>query len=234
MNTSGKKQKKTARLLIVDDHRLVRDGLKTMLNSLKKYITIHIIEAESGEQAINKVNRNQFDIVLMDYQLPGISGEETIYRILRSKPQMKILALSSYEEVAYVQSMTEAGAQGYVLKDIDRVEMLKAIETILAGRKYYCNKIAIKLLEWKENKLLSKNKLDALLTNRQVEVLRLITREMTNEEIALKLSVTKRTVDTHRLNIMNKLKARNTAGLVKAAYRMNLIEDGEVFKRPGK
>src|SRR2546423_11317198 len=126
MKTDKSNNTPIIQLLIVDDHKMVRDGLKVMLSTLKKSMQFHIEEAENGEEAIKKAAKNNFDIVIMDYHMPGITGSETITRILRHRPDMKILALSNYDEIPYVQSMIEAGAKGYVLKNIDPYQLLAA------------------------------------------------------------------------------------------------------------
>jgi DNA-binding NarL/FixJ family response regulator len=181
---------------------MVRDGLKIMLASLNKFIHFRVLESESGEDAMIKINRNRFEVVIIDYQMPGIARAETIYRILsrilRFKPEMKILALSNYDELPYIQSMMDAGAKGYVLKNIEPAEMLNAIKTILADKIYYCNEVAVKLIESGEDKNSKKIRTHKILTRRETEVLQMIAMEMTNHEIAQKLFVAKRTIDTHR------------------------------------
>ena len=224
MNQTDFREKKKINVLIIDDHKLVRDGLKIMLTSLKKTMLFRVDEAESGEQALLKMRLNSYDLALIDYQMPGISGAETIYRTLRFKPQMKMLALSSYDEISFIQSMIDAGAKGYVLKDIEPKEMLNAIQTILSNQLYYCSKVAVKLIEYNEVNRISEIRAKRILTPRQIQVLQLIAKEMTNDEIANELNLHKRTIDTHRQNILYQLKAKNTAGLVKAAYRLKLIE----------
>lgn len=213
----------TIQTLIVDDHKMIRDGLKVMLSSLKKLIHFDIEEAESGEQALIKVSKKNYDIIIIDYHLAGISGAETTIQILRFKPDTKILALSNYDELPYIQNMIDAGVKGYVLKNIEPSQMLSAIKTILEGKTYYSNEVALKLIDTAKEDRAKKN-LDARkLTKREIEILRMIAMELTNEEIATKLFVGKRTVDTHRQNLLNKLHAKNTVGLVKAAYQLKLI-----------
>ena len=219
------KEKEIVNVLIVDDHKMLRDGLKVMLASLKKWIHFKVMEAESGEEALLKITRNPFQLIILDYNMPGISGSETVYRILRFKPKMKILALSNYDELPYIQHMIDAGAKGYVLKNIEPAEMLHAIKTIFSGKRYYCNDVAIKLLEAEEEKAIEKIRSKKILTRRETEVLQMIVREMTNDEIAQKLYVAKRTVDTHRQNLIKKLDVKNTVGLVRAAYKLKLIEE---------
>jgi len=223
MNENSK-IKETISLLIIDDHKMVREGLKIMLASLKNYVHFNVQEAECGEDALTKINRFNFDVAIVDYQMPGISGVETIQRILRSKPQLKILALSNYDELSYIESMMDAGASGFVLKNIEPAEMLKALRTILSDKIYYCNEVSIKIIEAAENKSAQKVQLGKILSTRETEVLQMIAMEMTNDEIGQKLFLAKRTIDTHRQNLINKLNVKNTAGLVKAAYKFNLIE----------
>lgn len=220
-----KKRIEIVNILIVDDHKLLRQGLKKMLSSLKKYMNIQVTEADSGAQAILKINQRDFNLIIMDYQMPDTSGLETIRRILRFKPGMKIIVLSNYDELVFVESVRDAGAKGYLLKDIESEELLKAITKVLAGNSYYSNEIALKLLESNENDKPSNKFGKVKLTKREIEILRLIAMELSTEEIAEKLFISKKTVDTHRQNLRYKLDAKNTVALVKAAYKMNLLKD---------
>jgi DNA-binding NarL/FixJ family response regulator len=220
-----KKKKDLVNILIVDDHKLIRQGLTKMLSSLKKYLNAQITEADSGAQAILKINQKDFNLVIMDYQMPDTSGLEIIRRILRFKPRMKIIILSNYDDLIYVESVREAGAKGYLLKDIESDELLKAITKVLEGSIYYSNEIALKLLESNENQKALSGLGTAQLTKREVEILKLIAMELSTPEISEKLFISKKTVDSHRQNLLHKLKVKNTAGLVKAAYKMKLLDD---------
>ena len=210
-------------VLIVDDHPMLRQGLKKMLIALKPYLIIKVTEAESGEAALHKIEKTNFDLVFMDYQMPGLSGTESIYRILRFKPGLKIITLSNYDELSFVESVRDAGAKGYLLKNIESPELLKAINTILAGNVYYSSDIAIKLLEAAEEKPAEKKRNKDNLTKREMEVINLIAMELKNKEIGERLFISERTVGTHRRNIMMKLQVRNSVGLVKEALRMKLL-----------
>jgi DNA-binding NarL/FixJ family response regulator len=211
-------------LLIVDDHQMVRDGIKVMLNSKRDILQFTIDEAENGEDAIRMVARYPYDVILIDYQMPDISGAQTAETILKHQPKVKILALSNYDELPYIEKMIASGAKGYVLKNIEPSQLLTGIKTILENKTFYSNEVASKLLD-----AAGKNGVTQILekhglTKRELEVLRMIAAEMTNEEIAEKLFVGKRTVDTHRQNLLNKLHARNTVGLIKAAYKLELVQ----------
>lgn len=223
MSINKPAKENTTNMLIIDDHKMVRDGLRVMLGSLKKKLPNKIIDAACGEEGIRMVGLHQFDIIIIDYQMPGISGAETVSRILRFKPKMKILALSNFDEIAYVQSMIDVGAKGYILKNIEPTEMLNAIKTVLADKPYYSNEVAIKLLEAAEEFKISKQQAKNILTRREIEVLTMIAMEMRNDEIGKKLFVSKRTIDAHRQNLLNKLHVKNSIGLVKVAYKLNLV-----------
>lgn len=216
---------KIYQILIVDDHKLIRQGLKKMIASLRPNLYAQISEAENGAQAILKIGQKDFDVIIMDYKMPDTSGLETIRRILRFKSKLKIIILSNYDELAFVESVRDAGAKGYLLKNIEADELLKAINTVISGKKYYSNEIAIKLLEASENDHSSKLLLKNNLTKREVEVLKLIAMELTDKQISEKLFISIRTVGTHRQNLKQKLNVKNTAGLVKAAIKMNLMDD---------
>ena len=156
--------------------------------------------------------------------MQGITGEEATVRILRTHPHLKIVALSNYDEITYVQSMLDAGASGFILKTIEPAQMLAAVKTIIAGKKYFSNEIAVKLLESKESDRIRTTRKKGNITNRELEVLQLIVTGMTNEVIAEKLGVAKRTIDTHRQNLLLKLRVNNTAGLIRSAYNLKLIK----------
>jgi DNA-binding NarL/FixJ family response regulator len=214
---------KTISLLIVDDHQMVRDGIKVMLESQQGYYKFDITESDSGEDAINKVLRKNFDGIIVDYQMPGISGAETVKSIMMYRPDSKILALSNYDELSYISNMLNAGAKGYVLKNIEPSQLLLAIQNIMEDRPYYSNEVAVKLLEAERNNIRTGTPESYGLTKREMEILKRIALEMTNDEIAADLQIAKRTVDSHRQNLLNKLHVKNTVGLIKAAYEFKLI-----------
>lgn len=213
---------KVIRLLIVDDHQMVRDGIRVMLESKEGLLQFEIDEAENGEIAIQKILKKNFDIVLLDYQLSGMSGTETLQSIRLYKKDIKVLALSNYDEFSYIKSMLNEGANGYILKNIEPSQLVTAIQSVLAGTPYYSNEVALKLIDAKNSDKVV-NAEETLLTKRESEVLKMIAREMTNDEIAKSLYISKRTVDTHRQNILKKLHVKNTAGLTKAAYALKLL-----------
>jgi DNA-binding NarL/FixJ family response regulator len=218
------KKKQLIRLLIVDDHQMVRDGLKVMLESQQKTYKFIVNEAETGEDAIKKVLKNPYDMILVDYQLPGMSGAETVQKIKLHKPEVKILALSNYDELTYITKMINAGAHGYVLKNIEPPQLINAIHTIFTNKRFFSNEVAVKLIEREkqDRKILPVDEYGV--TEREIEILKMIASEMTNDEIAETLEISKRTVDAHRQNLLHKFRVRNTVGLIKVAYELDLIK----------
>jgi len=225
---------KIIHLLIVDDHPIIRDGLRNMLETQKDFAEFKVFEADSEAQAIEVVSNQPIDCVIMDFQLPDKKGHEITASILKINPNLKVLGLSNYDEYAYALDMLKAGAKGYVLKNVGTKDLLSAISQIMEGKVFYSNEIANKLINHKLKELLlaedngSTRMIDGMdentpLSNRELQIIRLIAGEHTNEEIANKLSLSKRTVDNHRQNMLNKLQLRNTAGLVRYAYLHGLI-----------
>jgi DNA-binding NarL/FixJ family response regulator len=218
MNTEREK----LNLLIIDDYHLIRDGLKSMLQTNASFEFI-FDESESGKDALNKIKHKNYDLILMDFQLPDMNGKELTESILLYKPDMKILALSNFTEADYITSMIEAGAKGYILKNIEPYELIHAIKTTLNNKIYYSNSVALTLIENERASQKQKNGKHHNLTRREIEILRLIAQELTNDEIAKTLSIGKRTVDSHRQNLINKLNVKNSVGLIKIAYELKLI-----------
>jgi DNA-binding NarL/FixJ family response regulator len=224
------KMEKRVKILIIDDHKMVRDGIRSMLESQEKKYKFSIDEAENGSVGVTKAGKVHYDIIIMDYQLPFMNGVETTKAILANKPETKILALSNYVEYMYIDNMMISGAKGFVLKNIGPEEFIKAIETILGGKNYYSNDVAVKLISFDHSNIpvvrLVRQKRDKfeMLSKRELEILKLIAAEYTNEEMAVCLFISKRTVDTHRQNLMKKLDAKNIVSLVKFAYELKILE----------
>ncbi|MBK7666728.1 MAG: response regulator transcription factor [Sphingobacteriaceae bacterium] len=224
LNLNIESLKKTLHILIIDDHQLVRDGIKTMLFSKADEYDFLITEADAGEKGIQKVLESDFDIVLADYQLPDLIGPDMVSRILLHKPKQKILALSGYDEYACIKNMMNAGAKGYVLKNISPDELIRAIETILSGRKYYASDVKQKVELFRKKKNVgSRQQLKLGVSAREMQILNLIAKGLTNDEISKKLKLAKRTVDTHRQNLLVKFNVSNTAILISKATELAML-----------
>ena len=218
-------EKKEINALLVDDHHMVREGLKKMLLALKPKLQIKVTEADCGIAALKKIEKRDFDIIFMDYQMPGMSGLETIYRMLRFKPHLKIITLSNYDDLSFVESVRDAGSKGYLLKNVESDELLKSINSVLSGNVCYSSEISIKLLEAAENRPVEKKRSKNNLTPREMEVLQLVALQLTDNEIGERLSISPRTVNTHRYNIRLKLGVKKSIGLLKEAFKMRLVDN---------
>jgi len=205
---------------IADDHMLVIQGIKAML-SKKNHLSI-VFSAENGESLLNNLKISLPDVLLLDIQLPDVSGLDLCYQIAKEYPSLKILVLTNMDESFYVKQMIRNGAAGYLLKNTDQLTMIEAIEEVMMGNQYLDKQIQKNLMD---EMLLGKKRSaqQVMLTKRELEILGLIAKEFTNHEIAESLFISLRTVQTHRLNISHKLNAKNMVSLVKEAYKRGLI-----------
>lgn len=213
------------RIIIVDDHQLFRLGVKTYL---QQNTDLDIVaETAFGEEVQHLVKIHQPDLILMDVNLKGINGVSATREILSQYPDVKILALSSCEEEKFIVDMVNAGALGYVLKDAPMPELAIAIRALAGGNSYFSRAVSSKLFAHLGGHPTRKKRLQASsnksLTEREEEILKYIAEEFTNKEIASKLFISPRTVETHRRNLIQKLKVKNTVGLVKFYLNMGNI-----------
>lgn len=223
---SLKPASKQVKILIVDDHQMVRDGIRLMLESQEKPYNFLVEEAEDGEIGIEMARQSNYDFIIMDYQMPKVNGVDATKAIVRSKPGSKILAVSNYDEYMQITNMLDAGVKGFVLKNISPEELVKAIDTILNGQNYYSNDVAVKLIGY-QNDIFPKSPLGKIrqynLSKREVEILKLIAKGMPSDAIAGTLYISRRTVDSHRQSLLNKLNISNSIGLIKFAIDSQIL-----------
>lgn len=208
------------RIAIADDHPLVINGLKAML---EKFEDVRLIfSATNGADLLALLKEQQADVLLLDIQMPDANGIDLCKEIHDDYPYLKIIGLTNFEKSSYVKQMVRNGALGYLLKNIDGKTLSAAIHAVMQDKPYIQEQIRNNML----NEVLSGKKSTSQgisLTKREVEILSLIAKEFTNQQIADKLFISIRTVETHRMNLTQKLGVHNTAGLVKEAYRRGLI-----------
>lgn len=209
--------KKTIKLFVADDHQMFIDGIKALLHD---FGDIEVIgEANNGKQVLEKLEKLSPDIILMDIGMPELNGIETASKISEKYPDVKIIALTMYDDNNRVVKMLKAGAKGYVLKNSSRQELQQAIQAVAAGGVHYSAQAVVNTMQ----NLADKNANPvANLTEREIEIIKLIVKSMTNKEIADQLCISEFTVNTHRKNAMRKLEIKNTAGLVKFAIDQHL------------
>lgn len=211
------------KVLIADDHKVFRDGIRSILNDVEDMQVVG--EAKDGLEVLRQMPDAQPDVVLMDISMGNAGGIETTKFIKEQYPHTKVLVLSMHSENTYVIKMLEAGSDGYLLKDAGSVEMINAIRTVAKGDSFYSSAVSNILVQHFTKGAKFRKAIEGIpLTKREIEVLRLIAEEYSNPEIAEKLYISIRTVDTHRRNLLEKLGAKNTAGLVKYAIKKGLIE----------
>ncbi len=207
-------------ILLVDDHSLFLDGLQLMLGSNKKINIVGV--CNNGKEGLEFLEtNNKIDLVLMDINMPVMNGYETSLELSKLYPDIKIIALSMYVEHTNIKKMLEAGVKGYVYKNADAETLCTAIDEVM-NEQYYIEEEAQYILKDYLSKLKDESKgyykfNNFELTKREKEIVGLITDGLTNNEIASKLFVSNRTVDTHRKNVLSKLGLKNTATLVKYA-----------------
>lgn len=210
-------------VLLVDDHDIVRDGIRSLLEDEIGFTIVG--EASNGIEALEACDNTEIDIVVMDVSMPKMNGIEATKKIKEKHPDLKILALTMMDEDEHIRKMIEAGASGYLLKSSDKQEFIDALTSVLGGQHYFSNDAAHSVMMNLVRGNTQDNNTDpAHVTDRELEVLELIVREYTNQEIADKLYISIRTVDAHRRNLLQKTGAKNTAGLVKYAIKHDLVD----------
>ena len=201
------------RIFIVDDHPMVVEGIRSMLMQLPDVeVAGHAMNAAS---CLGYFVNNFADVVLLDINLPDQSGIDVCKALLKRKPDLKIIALTNFDQLTYLQNMKDAGAKGYLLKNSSSDEIETAIHDVMIGKENWLGRDNIKESMQDHNQL--------LLTRREIEVLKLIAEGLTNQEIADKLFVSVSTVDSHRKNLISKLQVKNTAALVRIALENRII-----------
>jgi two-component system, NarL family, response regulator DegU len=219
---------KIIKIVLADDHGIVRDGIKSTLRDEKNFKIVG--EAGNGLEAIEQVKKLKPDVVVLDITMPVMTGIEAAKVISDTFPETQCLILSMHDKEEYVLKSIEAGAAGYLLKDANKDEVVKAINTVAEGGKHYSSSISDILVSGYLKKinagdtLLGDDLSDSLLTKREKGILKLIVDGFNNKEIAEKLDISIRTIETHRANMMKKVNVRNSVELVKKALEEKLFQ----------
>ncbi len=209
---------KEIKLIIADDHKLFREGL---VGLLEKHDEIKIIKSVADGFEFMDIVKNQIeaDIVLLDITMPNMDGFQVLKELKTLGSTIKPIVISMYNDGNYIAKCAKLGAYSYLLKNTDESELILAIKTVSKGKKYFSPEIAEKMINFMSTQSISEN----VLSNKETEVLGLLSKGLTTNEIATKLYVSSRTIETHRANILKKLEVKNTAELIKKAAEMNLI-----------
>ncbi len=205
---------------LVDDHKLFRQGLKMLIENIPN--VEKITESDNGREFIDSLKTSIPDLVLMDIEMPVLNGIDATIEALKKHPDLKIIALSMYGDEDYYYQMIEAGVKGFVIKDTDFNEVKKAISSVLEHNNYFSEELLYSLI--RNIKTHKTNFQEDVLSDREKDILLEICSGLSNQEIADKLDISKRTVDKHRYNILLKTGSKNTASLVMWAIKNRLIE----------
>jgi DNA-binding NarL/FixJ family response regulator len=211
------------KIILVDDHALIRSGVKNLLKQSRDMTVIG--EAETGLQAIDMYEELKPDLIVLDISLADMNGMDVSQKILEIDPNANILMLSMYDDEDYVSRCIENGVKGYVVKSESSQELEYAVRTILQGKTYFGRKAQELILnKYKRGLVKKKERTDNLkLTPREIEIIKLIDDGLTSNEMANKLFISPRTVETHRANLMKKFAVKNSIELVKKARNLQII-----------
>ena len=217
------------RIALVDDHSLFRQGLKMLLSSRKDFEVV--ADVGSGREFLSLLGHTHPDVVFMDYSMPEMNGVETTRQALAQMPELKVITLSMFGDNAYYSDMVSSGAKGFLMKDSPFNEVVQAVETVFDGGTYFCESLMKSISESMrrtpesiggtiQNEIAEADRL----SEREEEILVAICRGLSTQEIADSLFISKRTVDKHRANILEKSGCKNTASLVVYAIKHKIVE----------
>jgi DNA-binding NarL/FixJ family response regulator len=208
------------KILLVDDHKIIRDVLGRYIS---QNISSDLDQANNGIEAFNMIKKKKYDLVVSDINMPRMDGIELMKEINKYDSELKVIALSMMDDTVSIKKMLKAGAMGYVLKEGNTQELTQAVEDVLNGKHYYSAQVQERIIQSVIDNKKDYKKAD--LSKRELEILKLIFDENSNQEIAEELFISLRTVETHKHNIMEKTGSKNMASLVKFAIREKLFDD---------
>lgn len=210
------------RTMIADDHPLMIDGIK---NTLAESPEVEIVaEASNGYEVLKLLNEGlKVDVILMDINMPKLDGLDCTRKVTKEHPEVKVIALSQYDEKRFVKRMIKNGAAGYLLKDSSRDDLVEAIQAVFNGGNYFSSRLSASIVS-RELKIEKNSALFPKLTPREHEILNLICKEYSSHEIADELFISFHTVESHRANLIQKSGTRNTAGLVRWAVENDFVD----------
>lgn len=212
------------RVFLVDDHAVLRNGLRALLAPEE---SIQVVgEASNGQELLDQLPTNPVDVVLLDMNMPVLDGVATAQQLHADFPATRVLMLSMVDQPLRVGQALAAGAHGYILKNADRSEILAAIQAVMLGKRFLCSEIGLGLLDKvlaTQGAAMPNTSNSPPLSRRELEVLRLVAEGLTTQQIADQLFTSKRTVETHRQNILEKTGSKNTAALIRFAMAQGFL-----------
>ena len=212
-----------SKILIADDHSMIRDGVKMLLSNDKQWVVCG--EASNGNEALEKFKSLKPDLLILDISMPDMNGMEVAERILTSDPSAKIIILSMYDDEDYISRCMELGVKGYVVKNETGGELDYAVRTVLRGQNYFSSQVQQVIFKKYSNNVTKKKtkEPEIKLTGREIEIVKLIAKGLTSQQIAESLFISPRTVETHRANLMKKTGVKNSIELLKKMEKLELL-----------
>ena len=211
---------------LADDHQVLVDGIQFLLHTVSDFEIVGF--SLNGKNLYNEVTSNQAQILILDLNMPEKDGVDVLKEFTQKGSSCKIIVLSSYDDLKIIKEVMKLGANGYLTKNCDGDNIIEAIYAVLNGEDYFCKAVRQKIFNLVANGNQKVNKevhlTNSVLTEREIEVITLISLEYTGKEISNKLFISTNTVETHRKNIIKKIKVKNTIGLVKYALKNKLIK----------
>ena len=212
------------KVLIADDHAILRDGIRSLVTRMKK---IKIVgEATTGVEAVQKFGELKPDLLILDISMPDKNGMEVAKEILDTSGEANIIILSMHDDEDYINRCLEIGVKGYVVKNESGSELELAIQTVLEGKNYFSSQVQKVIFKKHSANLTRKKQIDEVvkLTNREIEIIKLIMAGLTSQEMADKLFISPRTVETHRANLLKKLDVKNAMEMVMKVQEKKLLD----------
>jgi DNA-binding NarL/FixJ family response regulator len=212
----------TIKIIVADDHHILLDGLSALLQKQKGIEIVGLFD--NGTDVYDALSRLEVDVALLDINMPGINGRDLTLKIKKDFPKVAVIILSMYDDAGHILELIDAGASGYLLKNVTDKELLEAIKTVAEGKTYHSDEVTEKITSFvlhtqKKGEQVNEPKL----TRREIEILRLIAQEYSNAQIAKTLFISERTVEAHRKNMLRKVQNKTIVGLLMYAKENNII-----------
>lgn len=210
------------KIMIADDHDLFREGLAMVLSKVDHFVLTGT--ATNGTELLKLVKQNPPDVILMDINMPLKNGIETTAQLMREHPQIKVLALTMYSDDHHILEMLNAGAYGYLVKNADKFELIEGIEAVYDNQNYYCKETTVHMAQLIARKTNACSQaMSPLFNERDIEIIKLLCLEKTAQEISEIVFLSRRTVEGYKAKIMEKMRVKNTAGIIVYALKNNIV-----------
>lgn len=210
------------RTLLIDDHKIILDGISSLLDSDKEIEVLRTFQ--NPNEALKFLDSSPVDVIFTDLDMPEMNGEDVLAYCKSKFPSSKVIVLSMHNEKSVIRHLIELGADGYLIKSAGKLEIIQAVKTVNSGAKFFSDDVMQSLIQAGTNAATVANPALEQLTDREMEIIKLIANGLSSKEIGDKLFISPRTAETHRNNILKKLEVNGIAGIIRFAFQQKLIE----------